>query len=278
MGFVPALLWITSAAAASGSPAAELMTPPSTQALDVKVEETMLRMRLLGVLLEDVRRQSGAYPLADALIHPVGEGLRKPGVEVKDAWGGPILYRANSRAYELISLGSNKRAEIDHDQRQLGWCGVNRVEDAADPTDDLVLRCGTFTRRPFGPYSREFTTVNSILAVSVAAASYTIDFSTFPAPNQAFSPVADLETELEPVYIKDLPTMDGWGRPLRYLSTASSFIVVSYGADGLPDRQRYEDFDCRFTLGPWETVFQQIGGDTVFACGKPVLWPRGVEP
>ena len=106
MGLVPALLWITSAAAASGSPAAELMTPPSTQALDVKVEETMLRMRLLGVLLEDVRRQSGAYPLADALIHPVGEGLRKPGVEVKDAWGGPILCRAN--------IGTAVRQPIDH--------------------------------------------------------------------------------------------------------------------------------------------------------------------
>jgi hypothetical protein len=47
----------------------------------------------------------------------------------------------------------------------------------------------------------------------------------------ALSPVSALESALSPTYIRWLPTMDGWGRPILYWSNLSSYWIISTGAD-----------------------------------------------
>jgi hypothetical protein len=120
-------------------------------------------------------------------------------------------------------------------------------------------------------------TINSINAIYQAAASYAVDYNRYPGSASAFSPVTELIPELVPIYIPDLPTVDGWGRPLLYSNIRGMLHLVSFGEDGQPDRQYYPDTACGIDY-PGDGPSSKEGGDTVQACGIITNWPRGTEP
>ncbi len=241
----------------------------------------MREMRVISTLLDDQRRIQGTYPRADGTLHPLREVLT-PGVAwrapvtVNDFWGHPIWYRANGETYQLISYGSDGIPDEDYAQQGLYSGRHAPIVESPASTGDLVLSGGRFVRRSFTGRAREIATINSINAIYQAAASFAVDYNHYPGSTSSFSPVTELMTELVPIYISDLPTLDGWGRPLLYSNIRGMLRLVSFGEDGQPDRQYYPDAVCG--IDDPDGPSTKEGGDTVQACGVFTNWPRGTEP
>lgn len=243
---------------------------------------TMSRMRVASTLLLDELRTTGTYPLADGKLYPLrnalGQGLGEPSPnEFRDAWGHSILYRATREVHQLISYGADGRADEDYAAQHLYSGRFQAIVDAPDAGNDLVLKNGRFVRRPFGNHAREFMTINSINAIFVASSSFAVDYNRYPGNAPVLTPVSSLAVDLAPVYIPELPTEDGWGRPILYSNNGATFMLVSFGEDGLQDEIYYQDLDCG--LGLFDERFSSgEGGDVVQACGRFARSPRGTEP
>jgi hypothetical protein len=250
---------------------------PFLASLD-RVAQTMTRMRLASTLLEDERRMTGSYPLADGILHPLrdvfGPSHGTPGPnEALDAWGQTLWFRADGAVQELISYGADGRADKDYEAERLYSGKHQAIVDSSDPRNDLVMKNGRFVARPFGNRSREFTTINAIF---IASSSFAVDNNRYPGSATAFEPVSALMGELVPVYIRNLPALDGWGRPILYSNNGATFVLASFGEDGVQDQIYYPDLVCG--LEPEEGPSPEEGGDVVQACGRFAHWPRGTEP
>ena len=83
----------------------------------------------------------------------------------------------------------------------------------------------------------EMQTIQEMQSVIISVEAYKLDNDTPPGPTGGFVTVEFLLPHVEPIYIKSLPLNDAWGNPFGYWSDGEHYIVASYGADGVPDRQ-----------------------------------------
>jgi hypothetical protein len=251
------------------------------------VEQTMLIMRLFSTQIQDQLRNTGTLPAADDELRPIrtvigASGLPPGRFDGRDAWGNLIHYRARLEhsmwiSYQLISYGADGRADRTYAGQP--WYGTTSkhlaVADAASESADLILTNGRFVQRPFGGRTAEFETINAINRRFIMAASYAVDNNHYPGNTDGFVPVTELATELLPIYGRELPTLDGWGRPLLYYHNGFGFVIASFGANGVADETYYPDVACGVVDEPTPHV---DGGDALQACGQFIRWPRGTEP
>lgn len=262
----------------TGNPASE----PSLLS-DRKVAESMLDMRLMGALLEAYRLEFGTYPADDGQLRSLKAVLkREPEVyrqQVKDndAWGTPLQYRANEGSYQLISFGADRHPERRYEMQPIRPGQFSEITEAGDETSDLVLIDGRFVQRPFSGQDPAFITINAMNRIFVAAAAFAVDNNRFPGDTSDFVPVAELASDLVPVFAAEVPDQDGWGKPLLYFSNGASFVLASFGADAEPDRTYYPDLACGL---PWYDAGPGPGdaADIVQANGQFAHWPKGTEP
>jgi hypothetical protein len=259
----------------------EERSQPSSARVD-PVAQTMTKMRVASTLLVDERRKSGTYPLADGMLHPLRDVFASSPAaagpnEAIDAWGHTIWYRANQEVHQLISYGADGQADEDYAAVRLYSGRFQMVVDAPDPRNDLVMKDGRFVRRPFGSRAREFATINSINDIFIASSSFAVDNNLYPGNVTALTSVSALAADLVPIYIHDLPTQDGWGRPILFSNNGATFMLVSFGEDGIQDQVYYTDLACAVELFD-EGISSEQGGDVVQACGRFTHWPRGTEP
>ena len=274
-GLITCLLIVTASMLAPVTP------HPSSAPID-PVALTMTRMRVASSLLVDARRNAGTYPFADSKLHSLGDVLEprfgEPSPnDLRDAWGHPIWYRSNGEVHQLISYGADGQPDENYPAQRLNSGRFQAITDAADPSNDLVLKEGRFVRRPFGFRFREFDTINSINAIYIASSSFAVDNNRYPGNAAVLTPVSSLAADLVPTYIKELPTEDGWGRPILYSNNGATFLLASFGEDGIQDQVYYPDLVCGLELF-YERTSHGEGGDVVQACGRFAYWPRGTEP
>lgn len=88
----------------------------------------------------------------------------------------------------------------------------------------------------------------------------------WPAPDEEIS--ANLKGSLEPTYIKKVPQYDGWGTEFYVGYSATSYSILSAGADETAQQTTNTgtiattgDFDC----------------DIIFSEGNFVYYPEGVQ-
>ncbi len=271
------LILITASLLASGGEPLQLSSTP----VDL-VAQTMTRMRLASTLLVDERRSAGIYPLADSRLHSLrdvfGPRFGEPSPnELRDAWENPIWYRSNGEVHQLISYGADGQPDENYAAQRLYSGRFQVIVDAPDPRNDLVMKNGRFVRRPFGIHAREFTTINSINAIFIASSSFAVDNNRYPGNATVLTPVSSLAADLVPIYIKVLPTQDGWDRPILYSNNGATFLLASFGEDGIQDQIYYPDLLCGLELF-YERTSHGEGADVVQACGRFAHWPRGTEP
>jgi type II secretion system (T2SS) protein G len=72
-------------------------------------------------------------------------------------------------------------------------------------------------------------TMHDMMSWKTALDAYKTDHNQYPAIKTA----DDARAAVEPTYIKHLPMTDAWGHPYHVESNATSFRVVSAGADGI---------------------------------------------
>lgn len=108
-------------------------------------------------------------------------------------------------------------------------------------------------------------TSSDVLAIAEACQGFSSDSRRYPGPTKGWVPVEQISAYLEPIYIGQLPTIDGWRNPIMYWSDGGSFRVLSTGRDGAMDRDWSVTSDRRDSSGP--------DGDIVFSDDGPVAWP-----
>ena len=111
-------------------------------------------------------------------------------------------------------------------------------------------------------------TMADIRSIATAVESYAIDNNRYPA-TEGWQSVRILKEALEPLYIRQLPLVDGWGRGIMVLSDNENYTIVSTGKDGASDG----DWAGDFAAGP----FDSFTHDIVFRNGRFVKWPEGSQ-
>ena len=114
-------------------------------------------------------------------------------------------------------------------------------------------------------------TMADLRSVGTSVEEYAIDNSFYPnLPGEANIAGSVLESSVEPIYIRNVPTNDGWGFGMRYVSDTTIYTVGSLAKDG--------------SAGGSLTLNPATGGptgdfdcDIIFSSGSFVQWPEGTQ-
>ena len=109
-------------------------------------------------------------------------------------------------------------------------------------------------------------TMSDIRTAATAIEAYSVDHSSYPQYTQG-SLQATAAADLEPAHIKECPRLDGWYRPLHYVSeNASDYTLGSGGCDGnTPD------------LGAAGGPSHSFDDDIIFSNGSFRQWPEQLQ-
>ena len=114
-------------------------------------------------------------------------------------------------------------------------------------------------------------------SAGTACESFAVDNNIYPGPVEPIDSFTRVESDLEPLYIRNLPIIDPWGHPYWFWSNTRAYGLVSYGSDGLPDYPYaawgVADFESLHT-----GTTSQVGGDVVFVDGQFAQWPAFLTP
>ena len=110
--------------------------------------------------------------------------------------------------------------------------------------------------------SKQKRTMADIRSVATAAEAYATDNNKYPDA----SSVAELSAALSPTYIREVPSLDGWGTPMKYERLGDTgYAVGSAGAD----KTFEHDSLSAYTPKP----ISDFNSDLVFANGEFVQQP-----
>ena len=107
-----------------------------------------------------------------------------------------------------------------------------------------------------------------IRSIGTAIEAYSIDNNRYPVTDGWQSAEALVES-LQPVYIRTLPLIDGWGHEFHVYSDGETYVLVSAGKDGELDQDWTEPEERGAT-----TSFNR---DIVFGDGQFLSWPEGTQ-
>lgn len=99
---------------------------------------------------------------------------------------------------------------------------------------------------------------------AIEARSYATAGFTYPTTNV---PYASLRGILRPTYAKDLPSVDGWGRPLQFATDAQGdvYAIRSAGRDG--------NFESEYP----DAVTDDPDCDIVYSAGSFAVYPETMQ-
>jgi general secretion pathway protein G len=118
--------------------------------------------------------------------------------------------------------------------------------------------------------SKQKRTMADVRYLATSVETYAIDNTYYPAQaSEADSATSSLPTAIGPIYMRNAPTLDGWGYALRYQSDGVAYTVGSRAKDGAVGGTLtlfgtggpQHDFDC----------------DIVFSYGAFIQWPEGTQ-
>lgn len=109
-------------------------------------------------------------------------------------------------------------------------------------------------------------TMADMRAVGTSIEAYAVDYNRYPSGG---SSIVGITSKLEPRYIKNVPTMDGWNGIFDYTTdtTFQAYTVISYGKDNKNDGDD----------ATYQGVTNQFNNDIVFANGTFTKFPEGVQ-
>jgi type II secretion system protein G len=103
-------------------------------------------------------------------------------------------------------------------------------------------------------------TMADLRSIGTAVESYAVDNNVYPVAATA----AALSTSVAPIYIKIMPTNDGWSNAFQVASTTTAYTLYSFGKDGAGNT-------C--TAAVTTTFVDQI----CFVNGQFLRYPQGTQ-
>jgi len=111
-------------------------------------------------------------------------------------------------------------------------------------------------------------TMSDMRTIGTSVESYAVDVNFYPIQGTFGNVAGTVEGVLEPTYIKNVPTTDGWSGNILYGSDStglgSDYTIVSYGKDKKASSTSLgstNDFDC----------------DIIYENGTFTAYPEGVQ-
>jgi len=114
-----------------------------------------------------------------------------------------------------------------------------------------------------GPGKR---TMADMRTIGTSIEGFAIDNERYPEPTDGWVGIEVLVQDLEPVYVAELPKVDGWGNPYRFWSDGVKYRIVSSGKDGVTTRDWRGDIE--------EQPIDMDDDDLVFGDGMFYVYPQ----
>ncbi len=109
--------------------------------------------------------------------------------------------------------------------------------------------------------ARQKRTMADLRSIATAVESYTVDLTLYPVATS----MADLTPLIEPTYINNPPTDDGWGRDFSVACATGEYTLCSGGKDGGA---------CTSDAG---VATGNYNDSITFAHGQFTQWPDGPQ-
>lgn len=209
-------------------------------------------------------------------------GLIDPDVDgsfvTHDAWGRPLLLRVIDNEFLFVSVGADGTGTSVEYLEDL----IRRQPDdlpspssiRASVGDDLLYAEGQLIAGPKSTVSRIKQTMADMRTIAVATEAHGVDWGAYPVLPTGAVLSHELQDSLSPVYIKRMPELDGWGNPFVVRYEARAYLIVSLGADGVPQF----DYDT-FEPGAFPedaNSYSHPDDDIIYANGFFVSYPASV--
>jgi general secretion pathway protein G len=126
--------------------------------------------------------------------------------------------------------------------------------------------------------ARQKRTMADIRTIAQAWEARATDVNTYAAAGATISwpavttVASDLETKLQPTYVKRIPRYDGWSVPFRigWSTDGYSYAIKSSGANRVDDTSSLTS-----ATGP--VVTNDFDCDMIFSAGTFVVYPEGIQ-
>jgi type II secretion system protein G len=113
-------------------------------------------------------------------------------------------------------------------------------------------------------------TMADMRAVGTAVEAFAVDNNKYP---DSASNVTIITDDVEPIYIKKVPTQDGWAHAFEYVSSptgaAQSYSIQSYG------KNTTQENDCSTTS--YKGITTNFNNDICFSQGSFTMFPEGIQ-
>lgn len=114
-------------------------------------------------------------------------------------------------------------------------------------------------------------TMADMRAVGTAVEAFAVDQNKYPDSASSVTVITD---DVEPIYIKKVPTQDGWQNVFDYVSSppgsAQSYTIESYGKD------RTRQDDCTVQAS-YKGITTNFNNDICFSQGSFTMFPEGIQ-
>ena len=112
--------------------------------------------------------------------------------------------------------------------------------------------------------SKQKRTMADMRSAGTACEEYSIDNNYYPVATSQGN-ISTISNNLQPTYIKVVPSLDGWGWNIQYGSTTggTAYTIRSLGKDGTKNGSTgaTQDFNC----------------DIIFQVGQFTAYPQGIQ-
>jgi hypothetical protein len=202
-----------------------------------------------------------------------------------DEWGRPFLFQANKDRTEYYIVCTGKDGKLDKPMSDVVFGTQTKKGNS-----DIIFCTGSFVQWPdkslwekpekmtgeapafSDDIEKQKNAMLNIRTIAICCEAFAVDNNKYPKarPGELVL-VEELKDQLEPIYVKTLPLVDGWGNPYYFTTTAerTTYYVISVGKDGKLDKPLDE-----VTTG---TTIDRFDGDIVFKDGAFIQWPEGEQ-
>lgn len=248
--------------------------------------ETTIDLRLIQVLLEEqIKLNDGKLdgPERPVTIREFSKSLSREiarRMVFKDGWGNEFMVVGDHEFFLISSAGEDRV----HDLMYLVGKGAEATEGLIIEHvmgDDILLLVGEGViegvhRGSVSALDRQKRSMADLRSIGTSIESFSIDNNVYPLQDRDLLPVELIRDSLSPVYIRTLPLVDGWGNEFLMWGTEAEYVIMSLGADELPDQ--YYGFASGYTATfPFKGAFTDPDGDIIFSNGQFVQWPKEMQ-
>jgi general secretion pathway protein G len=276
---IPALVLVFMASATLSS--GQFDGPVPMPEIDADVRKAELELEILRLLLREAGKEFRDAPQGAKLdldgAAPVDSLRRlfpKPYDELlprRDPWGNSYLVLHHRTL--LVSAGPDGTLDLDYEAEQADAGGTTFLRDMVD---DIVADEHTVISGPRRLPWKQAQTVSSIRSLGTAIEAFAVDANAYPGPTGGLVVVDWVAPDLSPTFIRKLPSTDGWGEPIYFWSDGVEYLLMSFGADGQPDRPYFSMSELpREMAGAGRTIEPER--DIIYHVGGFVQWPESPQ-